>query len=103
MQFYINQTTSSLVHNLSTFGDYMNHGQIRTHETHHDLDLGEATTFPLIILSMPFHEAHIQMAFCFRTPKWEFQNSHSWDSYDFLGAHNFTCRPSIVMKFKAKL
>jgi hypothetical protein len=26
--------------------------------------LGEATTFPLIVLSMPSHEAYTQMSFC---------------------------------------
>ncbi len=38
-------------------------------KTHHSLDLGEATTSPLIVYFMPFHEAHIQMAFCPRIPK----------------------------------
>jgi hypothetical protein len=47
----------------------MSHGQIRTHETHHGPDLGEATTFPLIIYFAFIHEAHIQMAFCLETPK----------------------------------
>jgi hypothetical protein len=32
------------VHNWNTFG---HHRQTRTHKTHHDLDLGEATIFPL--------------------------------------------------------
>ncbi len=31
----------------------------RTHNTHHSSDLGEATTFPLIIYSAPLHGAHI--------------------------------------------
>jgi len=61
----------------------MNHGQTRTHKTHHGLNLEEATTFPLIVYFVPLHEAHIQMAFCPRTPKWESQNSQSWDSRDF--------------------
>jgi hypothetical protein len=38
--------------------------QIRTHKTHHDPDLGEATTFLFIIYLVPLHETHIQMAFC---------------------------------------
>jgi len=38
----------------------------RTHKTHHDLDLGEATTFPLIVYFGPLHGAHIQMAFLSR-------------------------------------
>jgi hypothetical protein len=55
----------------------MKHGQPRTHKIHHGLDLGEATTFPLILFSVPIHESHIQMAFCHDTPKWESQNSHN--------------------------
>jgi hypothetical protein len=45
-QTYRNQTISWLVHSWSTFDGRVNHGQTRTHKTHHDLDLGEATTFP---------------------------------------------------------
>jgi hypothetical protein len=67
-----NQITSWLVHNLSTFGAKMNHGQIWTHKTHHGPDLGEATTFPLIVYSVPLHKAHIQMTFCLGTPIQEF-------------------------------
>jgi hypothetical protein len=58
-----NQTTSWLVHSWSTFGARTIHGQTRTHKTHHGLDLGEATTFPLIVYYVPLYEAHIQMAF----------------------------------------
>ncbi len=49
-----------------------------THKTHHGADLGEATTFPLIVYSMPLHGGHIQMTFCLGTSKWEFRNSHNW-------------------------
>ncbi len=58
-----NQTTSWLVHDLSTFGARTSHKQTWTHKTHHDPDLGEITTFPLIVYYVPLHEAHIQMAF----------------------------------------
>jgi hypothetical protein len=78
-----NQTTTWLVHSLSTFGARTNHGQIQTHRTHHSLDLGEATTFPLIVYFVPLHKAHIQMTFYPRIPKWESRNSQSWDSRDF--------------------
>jgi len=47
----------------------MNYGQTQTHKTHHGLDLGEATTFPLIVLFMTGHGAYTQMSFCPRTPK----------------------------------
>jgi hypothetical protein len=47
----------------NTFSARTSHGQTRTHKTHHNPDLGEATTFPFIIYYAPLHEAHIQMAF----------------------------------------
>jgi hypothetical protein len=50
-------------YSLSTFGAKTNHGQTQTHKTHHGLDLGEATTFPLIVYSMVGHWTNIQMAF----------------------------------------
>jgi len=37
---------------LEHFGARTNHGQTRTHKTHHGPDLGEATTFPLIVYSV---------------------------------------------------
>jgi hypothetical protein len=82
-QTCINQTTSWLVHSWSTFGAKMSHGQTRTHKIQHGPDLGEATTFSLILYFMPLHKGHIQMAFCPGTPKWESQNSQSWDSHNF--------------------
>jgi hypothetical protein len=78
-----NQTTSWLMHNLSTFGARMNHGQPQTRKTQHSPDLGEATTFPFIVYSMPLDGSHIQMAFCPRIHKWESRNFESWDSRDF--------------------
>jgi hypothetical protein len=57
--------------------------QTQTHETHHGLDLGEATTFPFIVDFVPLHEAHIQVTFCPEIPKLESRNSQSWDSRNF--------------------
>jgi hypothetical protein len=59
--------------------------QTQTHKTHHGLDLGEATAFPFIVYFVPFHDAHIQMAFCPGTPKWESRNSQTYDFCDFGG------------------
>jgi len=53
-----NQTTSWLVHSRSTFGATTSHEQTQTQKTHHNPDLGEATTFPFIIYFVPLHEAH---------------------------------------------
>jgi hypothetical protein len=47
------------MHSWSTFGAQMNHGHTRIHKTHHDLDLGEATTFPLIVFSVISHGGYI--------------------------------------------
>jgi hypothetical protein len=58
-----------LLHSWSTFGARISCMQTHIHKTHHGLDLVKATTFPLIVLSMPGHEASIQMSFCPRTPK----------------------------------
>jgi hypothetical protein len=48
---------------------HMSHGHTRTHKFHDDPDLGEATTFPLIVLFVPSHGACTQMSFCPKTPK----------------------------------
>ncbi len=88
-----NQTISWLVHNLSAFGAWMNRGQTWTHKIHHNLDLGEATTFPLIIYSMPSHGTNTQMSFCPRTPKC-FKIPKVGTPMT-LGAHNFVHRPLI--------
>jgi hypothetical protein len=74
--------------------------QTRTHKTHHGPDLGEATTFPLIIFFVLGHEANTQMSFCPKTPKLGvFEIGTSM----ILKAHNFVCRPLIEVKSKAKL
>jgi hypothetical protein len=77
------------MHSLSTFGARTSHEQTRTHKTHHGPNLGEATTFPLILHSVASHGTSIQMAFCPGTPKWESQNSQTWDSHDFGGPYLF--------------
>ncbi len=47
----------------------MNQWQTRSHKTHHGPDLGEATTFPLIVFFVLNHEACTQMSFCPKTFK----------------------------------
>ncbi len=51
------------MHSWSTFGARANHEQTRIHKIHHSSNLGEATTFPLIVYYVPLHEAPIQMTF----------------------------------------
>jgi hypothetical protein len=40
------------VHNWNFFGAGTSHGQTQTHKSHHNRNLGEATTFPLIVYSV---------------------------------------------------
>jgi len=87
--------TSWLMCNLSTFGVRTSHGQIRTHKTHHGPNLGEATTFPLIVYFVPGHRANTQMTFCLEIPKIGILET--------LEAHNFVWRRPIEVRFKAKL
>ncbi len=74
----------------------------RTHKTHHGPDLGEATTFPLIVYSAPLHGGHIQMAFCLRLPS-ESPKIPTTGTPVTLRAHNFLYKPLITMSFKAQL
>jgi hypothetical protein len=53
----------------NTFGARTHHMQTRTHKTHHDPNLGETTTFPLIVFFVPSHMPYTQMSFCLNTPK----------------------------------
>jgi hypothetical protein len=80
------------------FGVSTNHRQTRIHKTHHSLELWEATTFPLIIYFVPFHKAHIQMAFCLKSPK-----IPKVGTFATLGPYNFAWKPSIEMKSETKL
>jgi hypothetical protein len=77
------------MHSLNTFGARTSQGQTWTHKTHHGPDLGEATTFPLIIYFVLNHRTNTQMSFC-HFPKIGTPAT--------LGAHNFMCRPSIKVK-----
>jgi hypothetical protein len=67
------------MHSWNTFGAQMNHMHTWIHKTHHGPDLGEATTFPLIIFSMIAHGDCTQMSFFLGPPSWESQNSQNWD------------------------
>jgi hypothetical protein len=97
-----NQITSWLVHSLNIFCARTSHGQTRTHKTHHGPDLGEATTFPLIVYSMADHKP---------ASKWHLVPGLPSESLEIpklgtpmtLGAHNFLYRTSIEMRSKAKL
>jgi hypothetical protein len=74
----------------------------RTHKTHHSPDLGEATTFPLIVYSAPLHRAHIQMTFFSRDSRGTFEIPPA-GTPGTLKPHNFASRPWIATWSKAKL
>jgi hypothetical protein len=69
----------------------MNHGQTHIHKTHHNLDLKEATIFPLIVYFVPDHGTNTKVSFCLEIPKVGTPVT--------LGAHNFVCRPPIEVRF----
>jgi hypothetical protein len=81
-QTCIKPTTKWLIHILEHLGVRTSHEQLWTHKTHHGPNSGEATTFPHIVFSAPFHGTYIQMAFCPKTPK-ESRNCPSLDSRHF--------------------
>jgi len=78
----------------NTFGARTNHGQIQIHKTHHGSDLGEATTFPLIIYFVPGHGTSTQMSFC-QIPKVGTPTT--------LETHNFVHKFLIEVRSKTKL
>jgi len=58
------------MHSWNIFDAQTNHEQTRIHKTHHSSDLGEATTFPLIVVFfMLGHGTYTHMSFCLKTPK----------------------------------
>jgi hypothetical protein len=57
------------MHRWNTFCAWTSHGHTWIHKIHHNPDLGEATTFPFIILSIISHGGYTQTSFCFGIPK----------------------------------
>jgi hypothetical protein len=64
------------------------------------MDLGEATTFPLIVYYVPGHKSAPKCHFVPGLPSEEIPRVVF---LAILGAHNFVCKPLIEMRFKAKL
>ncbi len=86
------------MHSWNIFSAWMNHEHTRTHKTHHCMDLGEATTFPLIIFFVIRHGGYIQMPFGPRTPK-----IPEIGTCTTLEAHNVFFKPLIEVSSKEKL
>jgi hypothetical protein len=66
-----------------------------THKTHHNPDLGEATTFPLIVFFMHGHGICTPMSFCPEILEIRILAT--------LEAPNFLSRPPIEVRSDAKL
>jgi hypothetical protein len=99
---YTNQITSWLVHSLNAFGARTSHMQTWIHKTHHNMDLGEATTFPLIVIMCLAMGLASKCHFVLGLPSGSLE-IHKVGTLATLGAHNFVCRPPIEMRSKAKL
>jgi len=90
---------NKLVHNWNTFDAWTNHAQTQIHKTHHDSNLGEATTFPLIVFlcldTGLTPKCHFVSGLQLGSPK----IPKIWTPAT-LEAHNFMCKPLIKVKFK---
>jgi hypothetical protein len=73
----------------------MSHEHTWTRKIHHGLNLGEATTFLLIVFYVPSHRAYIQMPFCPESPE-----IPKIETSTTLEAHNIFCRSSIEVRSK---
>jgi hypothetical protein len=62
------------MHSWNTFDAQMHHRHTQIHKTHHGLNLGEATTFPLIVLYVTNHGGCTQMLFFPKLPTLEVDN-----------------------------
>jgi len=88
------------MHSWNTFGARTSHGQTRTHKTHHSPNLGEATTFSLIVYYVLLHEAHIQMAFFVPGLPSGSPKIAKVGTPTTLRPHNFMCKHPIEMRSK---
>jgi hypothetical protein len=90
------------MHNWNIFGAQMNHGHIQIHKTHHNPNLGEAITFPIIIFYVIRHGAITQMAF-FSRLQVKSPAIFEIGTLATLDTHNFLCKPTIEARFTTKL
>jgi hypothetical protein len=86
-----NRIISWLMHNLNIFG-------ARTSKLTTARTWGKSPPSPFIVYYVCLHEAHIQVAFCFRNPEIPKVGTPAT-----LGPHNFVCRSLIEMMLKAQL
>ncbi len=87
----------------NTFGAQTNHGQTWIHKTHDGPDLGEATTFPLVVYFVPSHGTSIQMSFLSQDSQVRVLKVPKLGLSRLWKTHNFVCKPPIKVRFEAKL
>ncbi len=106
-QTYTNERTSWLVCGWNTFGAQTNHVHTQIQKTHHDLNLGAATTFPLQYFLCLFTGCAPKCHFLLGLPSWdsrvESPKIFEIGTFATLEAHNFLCRPPIEVRSKTKL
>jgi hypothetical protein len=90
------------MHGWSTFGARTNHGQTQIHKIHHNPNLREAITFPLIVLSMLAMGLAPKCHFVLGLPSWSFEIPEIGTPTT-LKAHNLFFGPPIEMKYETKL
>jgi len=73
------------------------------HKSHHNLDLGEAITFPLIVFFMINHGGYIQMSFCLGTPNFGVLKFPKLWLLQLWRPITFFCKPPIEVRCKEKL
>jgi hypothetical protein len=91
------------MHSWSTFGAQMSHGHTQTHKIHHNPNLEETTTFPLIIFFVINHGSYIQMSFFPKTPKLGVPKFPKSRLLELWKAIYVLCEPQIEMRSKTKL
>jgi len=81
----------------------MNHEHIQTHKIYHGLDLGEATTFPLMVFSMFGHKACTPNVILSQDSQIGNPKILEIAIFGTLEANNFLCRPPIEVRSEVKL
>ncbi len=76
-QTYINQITSWLVHNWSTFGAWTSHEQTWIHKTHHNVNLGEANVMHSQVLRWTHWRVHQSVV----TESWDLEGALDFQHY----------------------
>jgi hypothetical protein len=103
IQTCTNQTISWLMCSCSTFGGRTNHGHTHAHKIHHGPNLGEATTFPLLIFYVFDHGAYTQNVILSPDTQVGSPKILEIETSATLETHNFLFRLPIKVRSEIKL